>query len=88
MGSWSSPSRLTVSPQPRRGPSPKIGDSSHADMAQRCAGDAERITRRILAFGVMVENQSSALCLRDLDAAQKIISGHPIMRGWRWPGHR
>jgi hypothetical protein len=53
----------------------------HMEMARRCAGDAERITRAILASGVTIENQAAAMRRRDLDAAQKIIQRHSIMHG-------
>jgi hypothetical protein len=57
----------------------------HEDMARHCAEDAERITRGILATGVTVENQTSALRHRDLDTSHKIISRHPIMHGTGMP---
>jgi hypothetical protein len=53
----------------------------HGDMAERCADDADRIIRAILASGVTVENQAAAMRRRDLDAAHKIIVRHPIMHG-------
>jgi hypothetical protein len=57
----------------------------HEVTARRCAEDAERITREILATGVMVENQATAMGRRDLEAAQKIIDRHPIMHGVGMP---
>jgi hypothetical protein len=59
--------------------------SFHEDMAWRCADDAKRITRAILAGGVTVENQAAAMRRRDLDTAHKIISRHPIMHGVGMP---
>jgi hypothetical protein len=57
----------------------------HADMAQCYAEDAERITRAILVAGLTIENQAAAMRRRDLDAAHKIISRHPIMHGVGMP---
>jgi hypothetical protein len=57
----------------------------HEVTARRCAEDAERITREILATGVTVENQATAMRRRDLEAAQKIIDRHVIMHGVGMP---
>ena len=53
----------------------------HKDMARCCAEDSERITRGILATGVTVENQATAMRRRDLETAHRIIDRHPIMHG-------
>jgi hypothetical protein len=53
----------------------------HLDMAQRCAQDAEDITRAIVADGVSVEHQADAVRQHDMEAAQRIIDRHPIMHG-------
>jgi hypothetical protein len=53
----------------------------HEVTARRRAEDAERITREILATGVTVENQTTAMGRRDLETAQGIIDRHVIMHG-------
>jgi hypothetical protein len=57
----------------------------HLDMAQRCAEDAEDITRAIVANGVTVGHKADAVRRHDLETAQRIIDRHPIMHGVGMP---
>jgi hypothetical protein len=82
---WRAAETLTAFHRQRAADTAGEARAYHADMASRCAEDAECMTREIIASGVMPEHQATVIRSRDLVTAQRIIDRHPIMHGVGMP---